>query len=747
MSFCADRSDRVALSTEDRFRPAREPRCFRSARPLAVIVLLSLALASAAAANPRELYAVTGAQNTPSTLYVLDATNGSVRRTIGPVGFSHVTGLAFHPVTGELYGIISAAGGSLIKINPLTGAGVIVGPHGFPAGTPDLSFAPSGLLYTWTESVSGDFLAKVNVATGAGTIVGNCGVSTSHTGLAIDRDGTAFMKNALNVYTVNRVTGACTLLSPVSGASLDNMLAIDDRGTMFSAARTATGADLYTLDPLTGVATKIGSNALTELSALAFEPPPLEELYAVDGAGNNPATLYRLDPRNGSVLATIGSVGFVHAVGLAFHPVTGLLYATANDPGTTVFTINPATAATAVIGSHGLQIPDIAFAPSGVLYGWNELSSADQLVRIDLGTGAATTVGSCGVSTAKTGLGVDASGQAWMKPATMLYRVDRASGACSGGIPLVGAADLDDVLAVNGRNTLYTADRQSGVTELYTIDPVTGDAIPVGTNAIANLAALAFRPLALPRLYGADGAGGNPSTLYRLDPRNGSVLETVGPIGFNEVVGLAFHPVTNTLYGVSNSGSGQLLKISVSNGAGTPVGGPIGSTTQIPDLAFAPSGQLYGWDEPNNHNLLKIDLTTGAPTTVGTCGFVTHQTGLGIDFTGLVRMKAGIDLYPVNRLTGVCGPPISLAAGTLHNALAYAPGGILYSLERQTTGVTELFTIDPETGDVNPVGSNPIAHLAALAFVPEPSKYGMLLAGIAALVVLAGWRHRRVSRC
>ena len=35
-------------------------------------------------------------------------------------------------------------------------------------------------------------------------------------------------------------------------------------------------------------------------------------------------------------------------------------------------------------------------------------------------------------------------------------------------------------------------------------------------------------------------ANESPATLYRLDPRDGSVLETIGPVGF--VTSLAFHP-------------------------------------------------------------------------------------------------------------------------------------------------------------------------------------------------------------
>ena len=63
-------------------------------------------------------------------------------------------------------------------------------------------------------------------------------------------------------------------------------------------------------------------------------------------------------------------------------------------------------------------------------------------------------------------------------------------------------------------------------------------------------ALLAFASLAAAqeRLYGADGAQGNPSNLYLLDPASGAVAQTLGPIGF-AVTGLAVDPSPGTLYG------------------------------------------------------------------------------------------------------------------------------------------------------------------------------------------------------
>ena len=49
-------------------------------------------------------------------------------------------------------------------------------------------------------------------------------------------------------------------------------------------------------------------------------------------------------------------------------------------------------------------------------------------------------------------------------------------------------------------------------------------------------------------LYGANGAQGNPASLYILNPATGGIVSTVGAIGF-AVTGLAVHPTTGVLYG------------------------------------------------------------------------------------------------------------------------------------------------------------------------------------------------------
>ena len=51
------------------------------------------------------VYAVTGASNSASTLYELDRDTATVIRAVGPTGFSSITAMDFHPLSGELYAI------------------------------------------------------------------------------------------------------------------------------------------------------------------------------------------------------------------------------------------------------------------------------------------------------------------------------------------------------------------------------------------------------------------------------------------------------------------------------------------------------------------------------------------------------------------------------------------------------------------------------------------------------------------
>ena len=136
-------------------------------------------------------------------------------------------------------------------------------------------------------------------------------------------------------------------------------------------------------------------------------------------------------------------------------------------------------------------------------------------------------------------------------------------------------------------------------------------------------------------LFAVDGASGHASSLYVLDPTNGSVLRTVGPIGFNGVMGIDRHPTTGILYGVTIVPD-RLITIDTTTGAGTVVGN---TGRQIWDIAFDSTGVLYGWSA-GDEDLVTIDVQTGQTTRVGECFCDTFNTGLAVDSAGTLYMKS-----------------------------------------------------------------------------------------------------------
>jgi len=139
------------------------------------VFILGLMAFGSQGTEAQVLYAADGADGHLSNLYILNAATGAVSSTVGPIGFA-VTGLAFHPTTGVLYGVTAVENSppqpqpSLISINPSTGAGTLIGPVG-PVGclvppanstkpVTDITFRADGTLFGWSRCT--DDLVTIN---------------------------------------------------------------------------------------------------------------------------------------------------------------------------------------------------------------------------------------------------------------------------------------------------------------------------------------------------------------------------------------------------------------------------------------------------------------------------------------------------------------------------------------------------------------------------------------------------------
>jgi hypothetical protein len=182
------------------------------------------------------------------------------------------------------------------------------------------------------------------------------------------------------------------------------------------------------------------------------------------------------------------------------------------------------------------------------------------------------------------------------------------------------------------------------------------------------------------------------ATLYRINATTGAATRIGSILGFDNVDGIAFHPVTGVLYGVGYrrpDNAPVLLKINKANGQGSTVTtiknpsgaffcSPVGTacTTAPDDIAFHSDGRLFALF---GAHLATINITTGAATLVRAFavinGFALNLTMTPSDELSLIDAE----VFRVN-LDPDTGDTISTEdfnfafPGATFYALAWGPG-------------------------------------------------------------------------
>ena len=223
-----------------------------------------------------------------------------------------------------------------------------------------------------------------------------------------------------------------------------------------------------------------------------------------------------------------------------------------------------------------------------------------------------------------------------------------------------------------------------------------------------------------------------PGTLYTIDPATAAAtvvaplrLRGVEPIG---IVGLAVHPDSGAFYGITGRNSPaaphSLVKIDPATGEATLIGalGEVGS-----DIGFSPDGTLYAW-LPERRQLATLDLATGRAKPVGepqtaaaapsgALAIVSNDTGY-VAATGATGTLDRLDLRTGARTRGpdLKGAPFPSAVTNL----SFSPWGKLFAVNASAGAPSEtmLVTIDPESGQVSPIGKLP-TDIEALIFAKD----------------------------
>jgi Ca2+-binding RTX toxin-like protein len=221
-------------------------------------------------------------------------------------------------------------------------------------------------------------------------------------------------------------------------------------------------------------------------------------LYGADGSGNDAATLYTINPADGTKTATMGLIGF-KTIGLAVDPITGQLYGStgADDdvPGALI-KIDKQTGEGTLIGDGQIVsgcdfdgMNDISFTTDGQLWGWSNCN--DTLVKINKVTGDGEEIGT-GISGTGNGFAANPDDDTlWLTPDLddgQYYTVDKATG----DVTSEGTLDGDNDGNINALawscdgETLYgNANIESGTgpREFITIDTATDHITVLGGPA------------------------------------------------------------------------------------------------------------------------------------------------------------------------------------------------------------------------------------------------------------------------
>ena len=205
---------------------------------------------------------------------------------------------------------------------------------------------PTYTLY-FSQDLNPNGLYSIDVTTGLPTLVGagNSGVTGGNVGLAHREaaGGNLVGSRDDGLLVINRDGSGSMFV----GGLTEEALAYDNTMDILYACDSG---NFRTIDPATGAQITDLPDTGDDFEGLAVEPNTGDVFGLASG---NPADLWRYD-QGTSMWNMVGSTNLnMDNVGLAYHPVTGVLYVLDGLTGN-LYTLDTATGAPTLIGPHGL---------------------------------------------------------------------------------------------------------------------------------------------------------------------------------------------------------------------------------------------------------------------------------------------------------------------------------------------------------------------------------------------------------
>lgn len=245
--------------------------------------------------------------------------------------------------------------------------------------------------------------------------------------------------------------------------------------------------------------------SLVSTPARSAEQPSL--LYATAEAGTK-LVAFSLEAKR---VRVIGDIGFAWSVPLAFCPPSGVPYTITNifDPASAqLATLNLGTGAATLVGSplgQALSIMGMTCSPDGTLYavGQADTSNPDfnSLYAVDRGTGLASRIGSTGVLDPSDPSGFSGffmalafapDGTLYGANTNSLFSIDPSTGQATKVVDFVGVA-LVMGLAIDSDGNFYVSNFLPPPSTIYTVNVATGVATPILNTGLPMVHNIAFK--------------------------------------------------------------------------------------------------------------------------------------------------------------------------------------------------------------------------------------------------------------
>ena len=247
---------------------------------------------------------------------------------------------------------------------------------------------------------------------------------------------------------------------------------------------------MYTVDPASGLLTRLGSIAAGSQPYSVTVDPKGRFVYAGNFGSNN-ISMYRIDQTSGRLTA-VGTVQTGTAPYAGAVDPTGQFFYAANENSSTdvwMYRIDQTSGALALIGTvdAGTSPISITVHPSGQFaYVANTISNDISMYRLDGSTGKLILIGQAVAGSGANGIAVHPSGgfayvANYNANDVWVYSVDTATGA----LTHIGAADAGtrpfSVAVDPSGRFAYVANSSSNTISMYRIDGATGALAPIGS--------------------------------------------------------------------------------------------------------------------------------------------------------------------------------------------------------------------------------------------------------------------------